>query len=1354
MKTLRTPLFATLAALSFVTLNASATAPAEFMKKVPISLSASAQTALGSETLTGFPVLVRLSTAISGFSYEDISSDGSDIAFGTDDGNTITPYPFEIDTWNPSGTSLVWVRVPSLAAASSFNLYYGNGASVANTSSDVWSDYALVWHLNETENGGIAADSGSYNMDGTNNTTVVADPNGKIGGARRISNGGQKDTDGGIYSRNYNDLALGDTFVVEGWAWHKNQTLYYDHLFYRKEASSGGNGWCIEVNNGATKKFDVRGGNSTTKQPSLTINMNSEQWIHYAFAYSGTTCDVYENGVKVSSLTGLGKATDNGMAFCIGNRSSGLNGTTDISWKGSFDEVRLRGGTTTVAWMAANYATANDPAYLAYGAAESLDATATLFAGAPTVIGDNGVFTFSATLTDGQGDLYMVFTDLATGVATTNALASDVSTPGTYTGTPALTAGQTYDYAVLGISPAGTAVRNPGDTPVYAGELSVAKTADTSEATMADGVFTVSRGTSTAGDLVVTYTVGGTAVTNETYEALSGTVTIPAGQSSATIAVTPIYCPSVQEDVTVVATLAPGAYFIGASNSATLTIANSEANPYVRFVSTTGSDTNNGLVLQNAKATIAAAVADFNNLAEGEIGTVYVAAGEYVEANGFTLDHAVQVIGMTGAPADVVIKRSADSTRVATLNHADAVLQYVTLKGGTALLGSNAYIDANGGTIKDCAMTGGGNGTWNAYGGGVYALAGLTSRCVVTNMTTGGPNGVLYGKGSAVFENCLVADNPTGGGYGIRLDGNAVAVNCTVTKNTGNSGSGIDLVSSTAKAVNCAIFNNVAPDNPYGSVWGNRRASGFIHCAADKEIPDSTDCIVGEALFADAANRDWRPTPAFCVVDQGTDPSTYASFTTDLDGKARVCGDAIDIGCYELDTTVPDCSFRAAFEGVTIPATATFTAYSVGLGDSVSYTWDFGDGTSGAGAVVEHVYETPGNFLVTLTATSSAGTCSYVGPKVFQLSPAVIYVLNANPNAAEPYDTPEIAAPSMKTAVDYAVDGVTIYVLPGDDGIVHQSAQTVVEKGVRILGSTGNPKDVTLQNDKWGNDGCRIFVLNHPDAFVANLTMKEGSGRANNAHGGTLYIKANGGTVSNCVVNSGSSRHFSSDGAGVYMEAGLVTHTEITGVFEACPAYNGTPDNLGVVVHLNAAAARMENCLIHDITIQNREDTMSEGPVVGVANGTLRNCTIVPNFTMGEPGKKDWPSDKYTGGSAIWCSKNGSVVNCVAAGLVNTNNVLTSFSGTASRYVNCAGDGTEVATWGGTNCISGTSATFFTNYALGDYTLKATGPLVGAGLNYDDMEATDFANHPRLIGSVVDIGCYESGSIATVILFR
>ena len=68
----------------------------------------------GEETLRNFPVLVKISPAtIQGFDYSQLKHGNADIAFVSMDGGT--EYPFEIDTWDTSGTSFVWVKLELLS---------------------------------------------------------------------------------------------------------------------------------------------------------------------------------------------------------------------------------------------------------------------------------------------------------------------------------------------------------------------------------------------------------------------------------------------------------------------------------------------------------------------------------------------------------------------------------------------------------------------------------------------------------------------------------------------------------------------------------------------------------------------------------------------------------------------------------------------------------------------------------------------------------------------------------------------------------------------------------------------------------------------------------------------------------------------------------------------------------------------------------------------------------------------------------------------------------------------------------------------------------------------------------------
>ena len=118
-----------------------------FAKKSDITVSGYS----GSTTLANFPVLVRLSVdSPDGFNYADCAADGADLRFADENGDLI---PHEIDTWNASGVSLVWVQVPTLSGtATTFTMYYGtDGASSlpAVTESDVWTgaNFNAVWHF-------------------------------------------------------------------------------------------------------------------------------------------------------------------------------------------------------------------------------------------------------------------------------------------------------------------------------------------------------------------------------------------------------------------------------------------------------------------------------------------------------------------------------------------------------------------------------------------------------------------------------------------------------------------------------------------------------------------------------------------------------------------------------------------------------------------------------------------------------------------------------------------------------------------------------------------------------------------------------------------------------------------------------------------------------------------------------------------------------------------------------------------------------------------------------------------------------------------------------------------------------
>jgi len=56
-----------------------------------------------------------------------------------------------------------------------------------------------------------------------------------------------------------------------------------------------------------------------------------------------------------------------------------------------------------------------------------------------------------------------------------------------------------------------------------------------------------------------------------------------------------------------------------------------------------------------------------------------------------------------------------------------------------------------------------------------------------------------------------------------------------------------------------------------------------------------------------------------------------------------------------------------------VPLTLDATASRPGVGDIVTYHWDFGDGTTASGAIVTKTYTQPWTYTVTLTVTDSGG---------------------------------------------------------------------------------------------------------------------------------------------------------------------------------------------------------------------------------------------------------------------------------------------------------------------------------------------------------------------------------------------
>ena len=262
----------------------------------------------GASTLENFPVLVRISPArISGFSYADCAAGGADVAFHDAQGNALDR---EIDTWEPNGESLVWVRVPSLANDAVITMTYQDPSVTAQpacqTDGSVWTSagYAGVWHMNEAS--GAVADASGHGLAATpagNTANSIAVTNAPTGTGRQTATSAAR---GYLSIPNYNSLSLGNQFTMSGWVYFTGVSGY-PRLFSRKNSYADANGWEIEMQSGSYTKFTARGIANSSKVDG-TIPTLQNKWVHLAFVQSGTTRRLYVDGV-------LDAEVDDGAAF-------------------------------------------------------------------------------------------------------------------------------------------------------------------------------------------------------------------------------------------------------------------------------------------------------------------------------------------------------------------------------------------------------------------------------------------------------------------------------------------------------------------------------------------------------------------------------------------------------------------------------------------------------------------------------------------------------------------------------------------------------------------------------------------------------------------------------------------------------------------------------------------------------------------------------------------------------------------------------------------------------------------------------------------------------------------------------
>jgi len=314
-----------------------------------------------SGVLTGFPVMVKLdSTRID---YGQVQNAGQDLRF-TDDAGTVLSH--QIENWNESGTSIVWVKVPTLASyptKTSIWMYYGNAVASDGQTAATWdANYAGIWHLD-----GNANDVTSNAKHGT--------VNGSLGFSTGLSDQGT--TNSGSAASNIllpNGMTVSNVFTYS--------------VAFKTTGSGAILGHASDITYTYPASYDpllyvsldgrLRGGTYVGDIPSFALNspspvVNDGQWHVATLTGNVNTQSLYLDGALLG--THSGNISMASMIYTYIGAASGSYWPDMNSWwsgfNGELDEVQISTTVRSAAWIEATHLAQKDRLLVSVAAEET-----------------------------------------------------------------------------------------------------------------------------------------------------------------------------------------------------------------------------------------------------------------------------------------------------------------------------------------------------------------------------------------------------------------------------------------------------------------------------------------------------------------------------------------------------------------------------------------------------------------------------------------------------------------------------------------------------------------------------------------------------------------------------------------------------------------------------------------------------------------------------------------------------------------------------------------------------------------------------------------------------------------------
>jgi len=724
--------------------------------------------------------------------------------------------------------------------------------------------------------------------------------------------------------------------------------------------------------------------------------------------------------------------------------------------------------------------------------------------------------------------------------------------------------------------------------------------------------------------------------------------------------------------------------------------------------------------------------------------TIYVTNGNHKVAAEIALSRKLTIRSINGPSVTTVARTGGSSFNVFYMNHAESVLDGVTVTNGfrgrnssggicmaagtvrncviwknegnrgpgglyiTGGLLTNCTVRNNidtgnylahaggiemtAGTVKNCTLYGNRGGSHSEAGGALCMSGGTVANCVMTNNTYGTASsggmagGVIIGGGA--LDNCLIAANI---GRGVYMSGGTIR-NCTVGGNSGaasySDGAGKGICMTAGFVTNSVVYHNGSAmflkDNS-----NLLKTGGTVSFSCAPELTNGTSNTTNDPRFVSVSTRNYSLRPGSPCIDTGTNLSTIAA---DMAGTGRpLDGDGAggarhDMGCYEAatyNTGILRCGFTCSvYEGVG-SVQVVFTSFVAGNNRTITYYgWDFNnDGTR----------ELQGSSLSVVTNTFTTGshtitlTVSNSAVETAQATQANDVRIGSDTSYVRiggGHISPYDTWAKAATNLASALgSGATLILV--SNGTHRVTAEVAITRQLTIRSVNGAAVTTIARNAAGGN--FSLFYMNHSAAVLDGLTVSNGAyGRS--AVGGIVLTS---GTVKNSVIRNNQAGR---SAGGIYITGGVVSNCVIRN--------NLDPDN-----STTCGGVVMSGGLLTYSRIE-RNKGGSDATAIGglkLSGGTVQYSIIASN----EAGTS---VNSLIGGARLsagtirnclvygnQCPTNGSVGGIYIEGGILESSVLTgNKGGTGAGGLNAAGGGiTNCVVWanqkyGTTNDVGGT----------------------------------------------------------------